>query len=225
MPAERCGFATRGRRQRLDRPVAQKGPAKPYLRVARASRGFSLVEVLIVIALVALVTAVGIPAFNSAFRTSKESFARKMAVMLREARDRAMLNDKLVRLRIDLDKQEYWMEEAPSTYMLRKEAPRGLSEREKEEQAKQEASSFRQLKELTAEKVPMPNGLKITEVITPRQKDPVREGQTDVYFFSNGNADGVSIHFEDDEHVRQSLRLHPVTGHSTLKLGYEEGKP
>jgi len=200
------------------------GFANP-ISATRPAWGFSLVEVLIVIALVALVTAVGIPAFNSAFRTSKESFARKMAVMLREARDRAMLNDKLVRLRIDLDKQEYWMEEAPSNYMLRKEAPRGLSERDKEERAKQEGSAFRQLKELTAEKVPMPNGLKITEVITPREKDPVREGQTDVYFFANGNADGVSIHFEDDEQVRQSLKLHPVTGHSTLKLGYEEGKP
>lgn len=177
------------------------------------------------IALVALVTAIGIPAFNSAFRTSKESFARKMAVMLREARDRAMLNDKLVRLKIDLDKQEYWMEEAPSNYMVRKEVPRGLSEREKEEQAKQETAAFRQLSELTSQKVPMPNGLRITEVITPRQKDPVREGQAEVYFFNNGSTDGASIHFEDDEQVRQSLKLHPVTGHSKLTLGYEEGKP
>jgi hypothetical protein len=180
---------------------------------------------MVVIGLIALVTAVAFPAFNSAFRTSREGFARKLAVTLREARDRAMLTDKLIRLRIDLDKQQYWFEEAPSTYMISRAPARPASEREKEESSKKEGEAFRQVKELTPEKVAVPSGLKITEVITPRQKDPVREGQVDVYFFHNGSADGVSIHFEDEDKVRQSIRLHPVTGHSRLTLGYEEGKP
>lgn len=187
--------------------------------------GFSLMELMIVIGLLALITAVGVPALNSAFRTSKESFARKMALSLREARDRALLTDKLLRLKVDLDKQEYWFEEAPSTYLMRKEPDRNMSERDKEERAKQDKGAFRQVKELSADKLPLPNGLRITEIISPRAKAPIKEGTAEVYFFNNGSADGVSIHFEDDENVRQNLVLHPVTGHSQLKAGYEEGKP
>ncbi len=196
----------------------------PRILRATKSKGFSLIEILIVIALLALITAVGIPSINNAFRTSKESFARKMAITLREARDRAMLTDKLVRLRIDLDNQEYWLEEAPSNYLLPKPPERGLSEREREAQKQKEESTFRLLKEITSEKVKLPNGLKLVEVISPRSKLPMKEGIADVYFYNNGSADGVAIHLEDDDNVKQSLKLHPVTGHSKLEMGYEEGK-
>ncbi len=201
------------------------------LRVTKSKRtsladsaGFSLIEILIVIALVALITAVGIPSINNAFRTSKESFARKMAITLREARDRAMLTDKLVRLRIDLDNQEYWLEEAPSNYMLPTQPERGLSEREREEKKKKEEGTFRLLKEITSAKVKLPTGLSLVEVISPRAKMPMKEGIADVYFYNNGSTDGVAIHLEDEDKVKQSLKLHPVTGHSKLELGYEEGK-
>jgi prepilin-type N-terminal cleavage/methylation domain-containing protein len=196
----------------------------PRILRATKSKGFSLIEILIVIALLALITAVGIPSINNAFRTSKESFGRKMAITLREARDRAMLTDKLVRLRIDFENQEYWLEEAPSSYLLPKPPERGLSEREQEARNKKEEGSFRLLKEITQEKIKMPPGLKIIEVISPRSKLPIKEGIADVFFYNNGSTDGAAIHLEDDENVKQSLKLHPVTGHSKLELGYEEGK-
>lgn len=174
------------------------------------------------IGLLAVIVGMGVPAFNSAFRTSKDSFARQMALLLREARDRAMLNDKLIRLRIDFEKQEYWLEEAPSNYMLQKPVETSMSEREKEERGKKEEGSFRQLKELTATKVEIPKGLKIIEVSSARYKKPVTEGDASVYFFNNGSTDGATIHFQDEESVRQRITLHPVTGHSRLELGAGE---
>jgi prepilin-type N-terminal cleavage/methylation domain-containing protein len=194
----------------------------PRTSIVTRSEGFSLIEILIVIALLALITSVGIPALNNAFRADNESFARKMALLLREARDRAMLSDKLIRLRIDLENQQYWLEEAPSSYLLQKPPERGLSERERQEREEKEAGAFRQLTELTGDRVSMPKGLRIVEVITPRERNPIREGQVDVYFYHNGSADGVSIHFEDEENVPHRLTLHPVTGHSRLDGGAEE---
>lgn len=195
---------------------------KALIKISRATsseRGFSLVEILIVIGLLALIVATGVPAFNSAFRASKESFARKMALLMRETRDRALLADKLIRLRIDFEKQEYWLEEAPSNYLLAKPPERSLSERDQEARDKKEAGSFRLLKELTPEKVEIPKGLKIIEVRTPRSKTPVTEGVADVYFYNNGSTDGVTVLFEDDETMKQRLILHPVTGHSKLEAG------
>lgn len=187
-------------------------------------RGFSLIEVMIVIALIALISAVTVPSLTGVFRTSTESFARRLSLQLREARDRAMLQDKLLRLRVNLDAQEYWLEEAPSNYLLPKPAARSASALEKEEAEKKESASFRQVSEITSDKQKIPKGLRIVEIISPRRKEPFREGTADVYFYNNGSTDGVTLHFETDEKVRQAVQLHPVTGQSKLVAGWEEGK-
>jgi prepilin-type N-terminal cleavage/methylation domain-containing protein len=197
--------------------------ALPALRGKRAF-GFSLIEVLIVIALVALMTAVGIPALNRVFRASNDSFARKIAVTLREARDRAMLNDKLLRLRIDFEKQQYWFEEAPASFLVAKKSDKDqwLTERQREEQAKKDAESFRMVKELAEDKISLPSGLKITEVINPRVKGKQTEGLADIYFYANGHTDGAKIHLESEEKSRMEITLHPVTGQSKMEMGYED---
>jgi type II secretion system protein H len=195
-------------------------------RKAPRSSGFSLVEVMIVIALVALISAVAIPSLSNVLRSSRDEFPRHLALSLREARDRAMLQHKLLRLRLDFDGQQYWFEEAPANYLKPKAADtRALSERDKEEQKKQETDSFREVTELAKEHQKMPKGLRLMEVISPRVREPIREGVADVYLYDNGNTDGVTIHFEDEEKVRSAIRLHPITGQSKFMLGYEEGKP
>jgi type II secretion system protein H len=181
-----------------------------------SNSGFTLIEILIVIGLVALVTTIAIPSLTNVFRQSNEGFARQTALLLREARDRALLTDKLIRLRIDLTKQEFWLEEASSNYLLPKTSERISDRKSDEEKAKQEGEAFRQVKELTREKRAVPKTMKLTEVITPRQKDPVKEGMVDVYFFNNGNADGVTIRFETEEKTGQVITLNPITGQSRI---------
>ncbi len=140
--------------------------------------------------------------------------------MLREARDRAFLTDKLIRLRIDMEKQQYWLEEAPGNYLMPKAPDKNLSEREKEDLEKKEAGSFRMVKEITKEKRDLPKGVKLVEVLSPRAKLPLTEGTIDVFFYNNGGADAITMHFEDEEKNKQSLILHPVTGQSKTKPGF-----
>ncbi|MGE3262806.1 MAG: Tfp pilus assembly protein FimT/FimU [Bacteriovoracia bacterium] len=186
------------------------------MKAKNRSAGFTLIEILIVMGLVALVTSVFIPTLNNVFRTSADGFARQTALLLREARDRALLTNKLIRLRVDLDKQELWLEEANANYMLPKVSERLSDRKSDEEKAKAEGDTFRLIKELTKEKRQVPKGIRITEIVSPRQKDPIKEGLTDVYFFSNGSADGVSIHFVSEEKTGQVITLHPVTGQSKI---------
>lgn len=178
--------------------------------------GFTLVEILIVIGLIALITTVALPTLSKVFRTSAESFARQTALQLREARDRALLTDKIVRLRIDLDKQELWFEEANSNYLLPKPPERLPDSKTREEQEKKEAEVFHMVKELTREKKAIPKGIKIAQVVSPRNKDPIIDGVVDIYFFNNGNADGASIKFETEEKTGMLLTLHPLTGQSRI---------
>jgi type II secretion system protein H len=194
---------------------------KALKRISRAtnSKGFSLVEILIVLALVGLVSAITVPTLTSVFRASIDSFVRQTAVLLREARDRALLRDRLLRLRIDLDKQEFWLEEAPGNFLLAKPNVRSKSEKEEEKAKEKDQEAFRLVKELTKDKKSVPRGMKITEISSPRLSVPAKEGTVDIYFFSNGSADGATLTFTSDEGVVQRLMLHPVTGMSRLLQG------
>ncbi len=179
-------------------------------------RGFSIIEVLIVIGLVALITTVGLPALNSAFRTNTDAFIRQTALIMGQARDRAMLTDKLVRLRIDFEKQTMSLEQAPSTYLVPKAPERPLTGREKGEDEEKENGAYGPSREIMKEPREMPKDLKIIQVDSPRFKKPATEGLVDVYFFNNGHTDGATIYIKSDENVYKAIVLHPLTGTSRL---------
>jgi len=204
--------------------VAKRTP--PTKTSIATTKGFTLIEILVVIGLMALVTGVFIPAFSDAFRTKGESVARRLALILGQARDRAMLTDKLIRLKVDFDKQTISLDEAPSQYLVQKEPDRSPSEREKEEAAKKDADTFHPVADLMPQPMQMPDGLKIIEVKSPRYKKPITEGTAFVYFFNNGNTDGASIFFETEQKVHQAIFLHPITGLSRLEpVGPEDKLP
>lgn len=188
-----------------------------------SNRGFTLLEVLVAIAIVALVALVAIPTFNYVFRASADSFTQQTGTLLREARDRAILQRKVVRVRFDLGAQEFWAEEGPATLLLPpavREATHSAREKESdEEKRKNQNDSFRLLKELTGKKRKLPGGVRVNQVINPRLKDPIFEGVADVYFFPNGSSEGVILVFEDSEKMNRSLLVHPITGTSRIRRG------
>jgi len=179
------------------------------------NRGFTLLEVLIALTLVALFSALAVPTLNSVFRTGAESFAVQTASLLREARDRALLTKSVVRVHFDLDKQEYWVEEGPDSVLI----PAERKNDRRTEEEKQNDSPFRLLREITPKKRTMPYGVKVRQVIVPRQRNPIQEGSADIYFFPNGTGDGAIIGIEDFEKKAQSLWLHPLTGSSRIQAG------
>lgn len=190
---------------------------KTFTATTKAASGFTLIEILVVIGLAALITGVFVPSFVSAFREKGEAAVRKLALTVGEARDRAMLNDKLVRLVIDFDKQTLNFQEAPSEYLVKKEQDRPPSEREREELEKKEALTFTQSKDLMSEPMKLSSSLRVIQVRSPRYKKPATEGQAYVYFFNNGSTDGATVYFETDEKTHQAIVIHPVTGQSRLE--------
>lgn len=185
--------------------------------------GFSLIEILVVIGLMALITGVFVPSFTSIFRLKGEGVARKIALMMGEARDRALLADKLIRLKVDFTSQTLTLEEASSRSLVPRPKEGSLTEREKEELARKEAEAFRPVSEIMKKPLKLPEGLRIIQVSSPRYKKPVTEGIATVYFFSNGSTDGATLYFETDERVKQAVVLHPVTGLSRLEAKGPEG--
>ncbi len=190
----------------------RKLPKPTSSAISKDERGFSLIEILVVVGMMALITGVFIPSLTGAFRVKGESVARKIGLILGQTRDRALLTNHLIRLKVDFERQVLTLEEAKGDYLVPKIPDGILSEREKEELEKKEAEIFRPVTELMSEPMQMPNGLKIIQLTSPRYKKPLTEGVGAIYFFGNGSADGATIYFETDEKVKQAVVLHPVTG-------------
>ncbi len=189
------------------------------ISAATNSKGFSLLEILIALVLVALFSLIAVPTFNNVFRTGAESFAVQTASLFREARDRALLNKSVVRIRWDLDKQEYWAEEGPDSVLIPKAAEKEKTKTEEEKKKAEEESPFHLLRDLTPKKKTLPYGVKIVQLVLAREKDPVQSGTGDIYFFPNGTGTGGILSIQDFEKKSQSLWIHPLTGTSRIRPG------
>ena len=89
---------------------------------------------------------------------------------------------------------------------------------------KQKESGFRLVKEITKKKEVVPNGIRINEVISPRYKDPIDKGTVDIYYFPHGIAEAAVIHIEDQETIKRSLIVHPITGKTKIEFGEYDPK-
>ena len=184
--------------------------------------GFSLIEILVGLTLIALVTAVMIPGTASIFRANLDSYARRAASMFRESRDYAILMNRVVRIAIDLDKQQYWIEDAPATFLLPQKSAVPLADMsdEEKEREKKKQQQFRMTKDIVKAKIDVPNGLRIHAVISPRSTKVITEGIAEIYYFPHGVAEPAVIQLEDVEGNKRSLVVHPITGKTRLEVGY-----
>lgn len=186
-----------------------------------SSRGFTLIEIMVVVALIALISAFTIPTIATVFGRSVDEFAQELSGLFRECRDYALLKDKIVRIRFDLDKQQYWIEDGPATILL----PSGeAAEKAKEDQKRdpeKNKSPFRIAKELQRDKKKIPSGIKLVEVLSPRFPQPIKEGEADFFYFPNGMSEAAVLHLEaGKDDVKRSLVVHPLNGTSKLVEGF-----
>jgi general secretion pathway protein H len=90
--------------------------------VARASghsvRGFTLLEVMIVIAIIAMVTIVSITGLRSFAKTDLRNSASRMAGSIRYLFDRASTTGKVHRLVIDFEDGKYWAEVSDDSFIF-----------------------------------------------------------------------------------------------------------
>lgn len=188
------------------------------------SSGFSLLEILIAIGLVALISMQVLPNMMQAFRTTNEAFASKTTSLLKEARDRALLRKKILRFSINLTDQTYWLDEAASSLMLPHQVDERSKSREDREREKKE-DPFQPVKELLKSKVLVPKGVKVTAVKLSPTKPAIREGAAELFFYPDGTSDDTKIYLEDDETRKLTISIHPITGQSRLTPGAEGLEP
>jgi general secretion pathway protein H len=126
--------------------------AKPRGRVWEPSqgshhdcaRGFTLIEVLVVLVIVALVTVISITGLRSLVKTDLRSTATRMAGAIRYLFDRASTTGRVHRLVLDFDSGKYWAEVSDDSFIF-------AGGKESEETRKKEAEKIAKEEEVKRE--------------------------------------------------------------------------
>jgi general secretion pathway protein H len=102
------------------------------LRSRRADRGFTLIEIMVVLAIMAMVAGLGISGFRALRKSDLRGSSAQLAGALRILFDRASTTGKYHRLVFDLDNGRYWAEVSDDRFFIPHEAETVQQQRKRE---------------------------------------------------------------------------------------------
>lgn len=185
-------------------------------------RGFTLVEIMVVVALIVLIMGIAIPSVLNVGRISSNAAIRGIATTLKETYNSTMVKGRVHRVVWDIENGEYWVEEGPATILLDTDESRekekrrffGFSGEERKPKAK-----FSQDETITRKKVELPTGIKFEDVRNEAAREPIKTGLAYTHFFPHGVAEQTIIHLKDPQDRSTSLIVSSLMGKTILKEG------
>lgn len=189
--------------------------------VRSARGGFTLLELLVAIAILIALAAVLIPSMSAILSLQQHSAARDLALTYERLHDEAVLRNVTFRIAYHLDENYYDVEVGdPNTLIFdnpddREAAEKALKDSLKKFQSKDKAQAvddqkhFETIETFHRKKVQLPADAVLAGVYTPEYKDMVRPtGSTDPdkmavvysYLFANGFAQPTVVQIADAKH-------------------------
>lgn len=221
---------------------------KPHRYTRRARRGFSLVEIMVVVAIVGLLLGASVYGFRSIAKSDLRSSSAKLAGAIRYCFDRSVTTGSYFRLVLDIDGNKYWAERSDDrTYLTvgKENSPgkgealdvQALEKQRDEDDAKlQEMATSvggqmvqldpppkpKRAKFQTFKDTTLPQvkltRAKMFDVYTPRQREPYIKGRAYLYFFPDGHTERAIVRLRDGDDF-YSLVIHPLTGRVEVLSG------
>jgi len=164
------------------------------MSLLRKKSGFTTIEVLLVVVLLALIATTVMPNIGSVFRVGLKSSVRRFAAIVKYAYDYSILTGKVHRIVLNLDEQSWKVEAAePGQLPIDKERFGLLPEGMREDDRVSEDPSFKVVGKNLIDR--MPKGVQIVEVSSWRLgKDAVaKKGEISIYSFPSGYIDEVTV--------------------------------
>ena len=190
-------------------------PLRTLSNIKKSKYGFTLVELLVVIALLAIITAISLPRVAGVFRVSLKNTSREMASTIRDAYHSTLLTQKIHRIAYDLDKNQYWVESAPKGTLLMK--PKEDQRFENEERQNQRNKSFSQATSVTEEKQSLDGDATLKAIYNENAPEKgVQQGKTYSHFFPDGLTESTLIHLEDSQGNKVTLVISSILGKTKI---------
>jgi general secretion pathway protein H len=201
------------------------------------SRGFTLVELMIAVAVVAVLAAAVVPSVSSLSGADARKAAGELSGSLRYLFDTAALRHATCRMVLDLDARSWAAECAPRLVgVARGAGPEAGAEDEAElerhfpdeEDADRRRllarSRFGAFSDALLKKRELPGRTGIRSVRVEGRREPVTEGQAYVHFFPGGQAERAFIEVADGNTL-YTVVVEPFTGRARVVTGaVEEGR-
>jgi general secretion pathway protein H len=200
-------------------------------------RGFTLIEVLIVVAVVGVMAFAAAPAVNSFTGANARSAAGEIAGASRFLFDTAALRHQTCRMVVDIDHKEWWAECTVAGPGGRRGQPvmgkdgvaeddeqlsRSYSDEPDAEKRRFLARArFAEFKDREVQKRKLKGSAAFEKVWTPRQRDVQTRGKAYVYFYPQGQADPAQIPVVDGSSV-YTVVTQPLTGRARVVSGRPE---
>ncbi len=184
----------------------------------RDQRGFTLIEMLVVVLLIALISAFAVPSVSSYFQISLNSASRDLGSVVKEAYNSTVLTGRVYRLAYDLKNNQFWVEAGPTNVLLDTEDSKKKEEYDKLHNTKEavEESSFAIDKTITRRKTDLPRGVTYDDIMTMQSKEPIKTGMAYTHFFPHGMTEQTIIHLIDGSGHKSSLIISPLIGRTDV---------
>jgi general secretion pathway protein H len=165
------------------------------------SRGFTLLELVVVLFLIGLLVALAVPKLGDLGSTRLDSSARRLAALVRYVNGEAAFNGRPYRLNYDLDQRTYWVTVLTPT--------QGIAE-------------FRADPSPLSRPVHLPSSITFADVQVP-SVGRVSMGRVYTHFYPQGYADPTVIHLRDQHSRVVTVVIPALTGEAIIYEGYVEG--
>lgn len=192
------------------------------LKIYKDQVGFTLVELLIVIVIIAGVFSVFAPSFFSKSDRSLRTEVRRLSLLSKEVRNRALLtkNTHRILFKITKDQITFEVEEAPGRVLLDDPEERlkfitskkSFTDAELEAYAKN--NPFKKVDRFSRKgPLKFPAELTIKQIELQGIKEPFKEGDVEIYFMPEGFVELAVIQVQTkDEALKWTLVTSPLTG-------------